>query len=391
MKQRRNGISGKSSGFTLVELLVVIAIIGILIALLLPAVQAAREAARRMQCSNNFKQFGIALHNYHDAHDSLPARQMSIFANNNWGGIFFLLPFMEESAAYDRIWSDAKAASKSHPTWSNDAGNLEVSPLFGTLIIDTLCCPSDSFAPRVAEGGNSNSVSCGTNIMLSGADCTTGYHTVQAQNTVVGWYIVDAMRSRAMFGMQVWNSFSSVIDGTSNSLAASECLTVEKEKCDNTTPHSNKIGGGVAYVGNGLRNPPSGSGSLTATLNTSACLNARSSSEPHYFNVAGARSFRGRRFALGYASMVTVNTVLPPNSPSCAQGGSFDAWGIFSTSSNHSGGVNGLMADGSVRFFSDTIDCGNLSVPHLFDYSGPSPYGIWGAIGSINGGESVTL
>ena len=103
------------SGFTLIELLVVIAIIAILIALLLPAVQQAREAARRTQCKNNLKQIGIALHNYHDTHSCLPP--MKIWANGidcpggpdgwtntgGWSWRVMILPFVEQSTMYNQI------------------------------------------------------------------------------------------------------------------------------------------------------------------------------------------------------------------------------------------------------------------------------------------------
>ncbi len=101
-------INQKSKGFTLVELLVVIAIIGILIALLLPAVQAAREAARRMQCTNHLKQIGLALHNYHGAHGSLPYGSGSCCSRSNpeaWGGIWctMILPYLEMQPLHDAI------------------------------------------------------------------------------------------------------------------------------------------------------------------------------------------------------------------------------------------------------------------------------------------------
>ncbi|MDO5566320.1 MAG: DUF1559 domain-containing protein, partial [Planctomycetia bacterium] len=310
--------------------------------------------------------------------------------SDTWGGIFFMLPYMEQSAAYDTILAGAVKYYETHPSTLYNADKISISPIFATLIINTLCCPSDAYAARVAQGGDTTGLSCGTSIMFSGAECTVGYHEIQNQSNVMGWYVVDAMRARTMFSMGYWQSISAVIDGTSNTLAASESLTVETEKCDFTTPYSNKIGGGIAAAGTSLRNSSSGGPALSATLKTSVCMNTRSSTEPKYYNIAGARSFRGRRFALGYASMVTVNTILPPNSPSCGTG-DFKAWGIFSASSNHSGGVNGVMADGSVRFFSNTIDCGDLSVDHLFDYTGPSQFGVWGAIGSINGGETIAL
>src|SRR5262245_42441532 len=96
MRQTSRGLRG----FTLVELLVVIAIIGILIALLLPAVQTAREAARRGQCTNNLKQIGLSLHNYHDSRNSFPAT--SGFARG-WGLIPVMLPYIEQQALYNQI------------------------------------------------------------------------------------------------------------------------------------------------------------------------------------------------------------------------------------------------------------------------------------------------
>src|SRR5512135_122792 len=99
----------QSRGFTLIELLVVIAVIGILVALLLPAVQAAREAARRMQCSNNLKQIGLALHNYHDANKKFPFgsrggsswAQTGIKDGTNWR--VSILPYLEQTALYSKL------------------------------------------------------------------------------------------------------------------------------------------------------------------------------------------------------------------------------------------------------------------------------------------------
>src|SRR5947209_10191645 len=101
----------RSRGFTLVELLVVIAIIGVLVALLLPAVQAAREAARRMSCSSNLRQLGLAMHSYHDTHKILPyttaawgpSGVTNSVDNRGWSWNSFILPYIEQQAMYSQI------------------------------------------------------------------------------------------------------------------------------------------------------------------------------------------------------------------------------------------------------------------------------------------------
>ncbi|MDY0170257.1 MAG: DUF1559 domain-containing protein [Thermoguttaceae bacterium] len=130
--------------FTLVELLVVITIIGILIALLLPAVQSAREAARRLQCSNNVKQIGLALHNYHTAHNIFPP---GAFFGLNRGSIMIrLLPYIEQQALYDQFDfktnTDTQAAANSYA--------------LGGTVIATYVCPSDSVRGKIGSKGVHN-------------------------------------------------------------------------------------------------------------------------------------------------------------------------------------------------------------------------------------------
>jgi hypothetical protein len=89
--------------------------------------------------------------------------------------------------------------------------------------------------------------------------------------------------------------------------------------------------------------------------------------------------------------MIGFCTIFPPNSPSCIRDQDLGSWGIYSATSEHSGGINGVLVDDSVRFFSNTINCGNLSIkskPKEY-FANTSPFGVWGALGSLSGGESL--
>ena len=138
MKKQTKRMGGESNihAFTLVELLVVIAIIGILIALLLPAVQAAREAARRMQCTNNLKQIGLAMHNYHDSTNSLPA---NCFMEWSWQAR--ILPYIEQTALY-------ASYDLTQPMWMPLAGTAQQRAdwfITHSKKMDMFLCPSDAY------------------------------------------------------------------------------------------------------------------------------------------------------------------------------------------------------------------------------------------------------
>ena len=361
-----------AKAFTLVELLVVIAIIGILIALLLPAVQAAREAARRMQCSNLMKQMALALHNYVDSNkESLPAGCSQLpgytreFANVSVA--LMLLPYMEGTSRYDAI-CDALLNTGMNNIYNS--GMEEILTPVGTLL-----CPSDTNRkqPRVS----SLCVSWGDwvdNFTFDGSAWVT-----LDDSRYQGWLVNN--RGAFTCGLK-WTTLGGIVDGTSNTAAISE-----RAISNDTNNILSSFARDPAIVNT---NAASNSVSTPPAL----CLTVKNPDNPSEVKpgIALANDWSGRQWADGRVHFSGFNTILQPNSPSCAQDRDIER-ALVSASSYHTGGVNVARYDGSVSFISNTIDCstwsgGNNGLDQLPVRSGPSPYGVWGALGSINGNES---
>jgi prepilin-type N-terminal cleavage/methylation domain-containing protein/prepilin-type processing-associated H-X9-DG protein len=204
------GYEPRRPGFTLIELLVVIAMIGILVALLLPAVQAAREAARRVQCVNNLKQLGTALHNYHDTFGKFPPGWVDS-GNYGWGWNVFLFPFTEQKALYDSLDVDRKTLIQVN-------NNATTQPLLLT-VIPNLRCPSDS-AKDVGEqtvGGGANQRPVATS---NYAGCRGFFN--MANGDTSNDPIIDNTLNNGVLYANSRVRFADITDGTSNTLAVGE-------------------------------------------------------------------------------------------------------------------------------------------------------------------------
>jgi prepilin-type N-terminal cleavage/methylation domain-containing protein len=359
----------KNSAFTLVELLVVIAIIGVLIALLLPAVQAAREAARRMQCGNNLKQLGLALHNYHDTMLSLPSYRWGVaggpsatnpYGNEERAGIHIsLLPYAEQGALYSSMEAVRFHRTCNASRFEIASGNNFVTEVGGsngsvfTTQVGTLLCPSDAvWRMKAADDKASNGFA---NYVFSFGDTFT-------DDLSRGLF---CPRARTYKGMQ------SASDGTSNTIAISE---------RKISPWGGAPITASGYIGQNIAG---------CDTNPQLCYDKKKD-QTH----SAVWDYTGKRAWDGPTTWNSFNTILPPNSPNCREGtgGSDTGAAYISASSEHNGGVQCLLLDGSIRFVSETINTGTLTeAPPTGNVSGSSKYGTWGALGTTSGGESTTL
>ncbi len=313
-------------GFTLIELLVVIATISVLAGLILPAVQQAREAARRAQCKNNLKQIGLALHLYDDTHRKLP-QQTYLALVGGCGGVAnvgshgnspltMILPDLDQAPLYNK-WN----FTYGYPcNWG--FANPGKVPVF--------LCPSD--------------------VERAEAPCPNNYCLSTGPNS--GWtWISDPSEAVGIIHTDVSRSFSDVTDGTSNTILAGEIL-----KGDGTTGQT----GGTYSDGDVIRgiSPPPGYHKIKPTVADLQALNGLARTTFGYGNFYGSIGFY---WNAPQPLQSSFNTVAPPNPPyaNCtdfATWGATNGAGIFPSRSRHSGGSHHAICDGSVRFIGNAID-----------------------------------
>jgi len=299
-------------GFTLIELLVVIAIIAILIGLLLPAVQKVRDAAARLQCQNNMKQMGLALHNYHDANGKFPAGVAYVSPYYYWSWMAQMMPYYEQDNLYRQADTWARGTSQPYQYWP--WGGFWLSPMSPAnpalgVIVKTLNCPADGRQINTLSGAQAG---------LNGSVAFTGYLGVADSREGN-----EAYNGGQSNGILFWTSktrFADITDGTSNTLMVGE------------RPPSKDLYYGWWFAGAGWDG--SGEGDV----------------------VLGARGYN-------YASSLGCSTTYVGLQPGTINNQCDQAhfWSL------HSGGSNFLMGDGSVKFVTYS---NNTILPQLSSASG---------------------
>jgi len=324
-------------GFTLIELLVVIAIIAVLVALLLPAVQQAREAARRAQCSNNLKQIGLALHNYHSALNTFPPNltpggDAYNYAKGGWGVLSHLNPYLEQTNVYNLMDLTLPTYALIGGSYVFAGGDANTQKAVQT-VVPTFLCPSDLGKP--IDGGYGLTTMGPTNYC---ANQGSGVDTINGDPDMNG----SPLNADGVFFADSRIRISDITDGTSYTAAFSESLLGEGPTSATTLPASvdpKRVYGYLGYT-TGL------------ALTDAACA------APAFFNLSQRRGFA---WYAGEIRCASYNHYYGPNPPTwdCIFNNfdyGYTAMGWKAARSLHPGGVNLLMCDGSTRFVGNLID-----------------------------------
>jgi len=401
---------------------VVIAIIGVMVGLLLPAVQAAREAARRMSCGNNFKQIGLGLHNYHAAYDQVPIQGSGTGAGipptswwivcdsanqRNLSALVGLVPFIEQQALWEKISSpDPTTVTGAAPPATTGLVNPPRWPAMGpsptrfsaspgyipwATNISTFRCPSDPGDGLPLLGRTNYGICMGDSYAQAQDDHILNEAApFSYQASLNGTNVARAKAShRGLFALMSTTRFRDTLDGLSNTIAMGEIITDLGDR-DIRSAYAGAATGGTAIEINPLLCVDAGQ--IDPARPRFWCNTGTPGCTPPavlQFNLASSRG--GNWAASLRAAVGSVYTVRPPNSELCV-GRWPDNWGNFSPSSQHQGGVHVLMGDGAVKFITDSIETGNQRAPIITVANNPgaaSPYGLWGSLGTRAGKEVI--
>jgi prepilin-type N-terminal cleavage/methylation domain-containing protein/prepilin-type processing-associated H-X9-DG protein len=360
-------------GFTLVELLVVIAIIGILIALLLPAVQAAREAARRTKCQNNLKNLALALHNYHDAHETFPPAvtvpagfNPGIASGGTWPNwAIFILPYIEEQVLFDsfewRLDPPAERFWIRNGVAPND-GNYDER---GTEL-EVMLCPSDGGQGQRYQGDNGNWA-------------RGNYNYNGFQHWPDSWDEKDPAKGAPYWddwnsgvgGVNISNSIAKITDGTSKTIMLGEVRVGVSEQDRRGVWAMGMCGSSFAcrQVTNG---PGTGPNTCGGGVDDDTLVTKTQESQ-----LPTPAALKQQCMAIGYD----------------------DQSGESAFRSRHPGGIYAAMADGSVRFISDNIQSGDqlymgsaqskIRCQEGACNTSPDKFGIWQRLNVARDGYEV--
>jgi len=384
-----------------------------LIALLLPAVQAAREAARRMQCTNHMKQITLAMHNMHDAHHMLPSQfAQGVFERGRllagtppnawavppsdggiarWSYLVALLPFVEQQAIYDTFGSNRfNCVARPNPV---DGGNIQGVRDILAVTINTFLCPSELTSRQ------RNTLGTAPNGAVFNPATT---HSVVSyrynRGDIVTFMPAHHCRGLSTHGALNLLDFGSITDGLSNTFFISEVAVATGTASAAADRAVNPPIRGSIVLNNSIPAYGANHGS------PSEC-NAHKGAGGHLNTNFGDTWTLGLGWWDGSVNATGCYFNVPPNGPSCVVGNDSREWSLITPSSYHAGGVNVAMCDGSVRFVSETINTGSLS--HVFnpvipaytsaahnilsDVPAASPYGVWGSLATRAGGESTSI
>jgi len=405
-------------GLTLVELLAVIAIIGLLIALLLPAVQSARESARRTSCSSNLRQVSQGVLGFENAHGRFPAwgydfvvrdaainagwRSTSGTMGHRWeviGPLFLILAFTDESNIYDTELNRWLANPPSNPGGDKffpDLPTLNAPPVQPRVFL----CPSDPVRapwtqvsePLASQRFTSYNVcqgdTHGSSDMFDGANGTgerpnRGVFRIGAVFVGATPTSLNNWRDPLQYHQRALTA-AHVLDGLTNSV-----MLGERALFDGT----DRLPGGVGGANGTPRHPIVRVNGGVPPDTEDLCLvlvNSNGRYSPFWATGASA-GMPGWGWHSSDQRRITFSTMSPPNTPRCGAGGRQ----ITPASSHHMGGAFVSMCDGSVRFVGDDIESGPPNPtaadanPRFtaVDQTGPSPFGVWGSLGTIAGGE----